>query len=296
MDDFYTQLGLSRNASEKEIRQAYRKLARQHHPDVNSGDPGGEEKFKRINEAYQVLSDADKRRAYDKYGKDWKHADQIKQSQAARGHDYAGWFSESRGNGEVFDLGGISSNDFFSDLLSGFGASRPSTVQYPVEISLEEAYNGALRHLEIPDRAHRSQTKKIEVKIPPGVDNGSRVHITAGKGSTQNIYLQVTVRPHLRFRREGSNLYTEVTVPVADAVLGGEVAVTTLKGKVALTLPSETQNGQTFRLGGQGMPDLINQDSKGDLYATVKVVLPEGLTDKERQLFNELKELRSTGR
>ena len=299
MADFYGILGVSRDASDKDIRQAYRRLARQFHPDVNPGNKDAEEKFKRINEAYEVISDSDTRRMYDKYGDKWKHADQLEEAQASRSGDLFNWFSESRGSGTAFDFdGGIPISDFFNDLLSGVrtGASGIPRAEYSVEVSLEEAFNGATRHLEIPDANPTAPSRRLEVKIPPGVDSGSRVHISAKDGRQQDIYLLITVRPHAKFRRSGQDLYTEVEVPLADMVLGGEVAIPTVKGRIMLTIPPETQNGQSFRLAGQGMPPSGSRGSRGDLHATVKVVLPKNLENQERRLFKELKELRSTER
>jgi DnaJ-class molecular chaperone len=324
MENYYVLLGVSRTASEKEIKQAYRRLARQYHPDVNPGDKDSEEKFKRINEAHEVLSDPEKRKKYDKYGENWKHADEIEAGRASyhssyyghpygsRGRGFSSRFSEGGAGGpagERWDSGGISMDDFFEDIFSvgGMNGSRRSggqrPVQYPVEVSLEEAFNGATRYLEIPNSFGESP-RRLEVKIPPGVDTGSRVHIAAGNGGGQDIYLQVTVRNHARFRRTGADLHTHMDVPLTDAVLGGEAAVKTLKGQVMLTIPPETQNGQTIRLADQGMPRLESPNgldtfnsrgdgARGDLYVEVKVVLPRGLSEEERELFRELKELRT---
>jgi curved DNA-binding protein len=292
--DYYNILGVSRSATERDIKQAYRKLARQHHPDVNPGDKSAEEKFKQINEAYEVLSDKEKRRKYDKYGDQWQYADQFEKAQ--RQQQASGWDFSQGGQRVYFseeDVGGI-----FDDLFRGFGtrAGRPQPrkgrdIEFPLEVTLEEAYSGTTRTLNMADG------KRLEVKIPPGVKDGSRVRIS-GKGAEGyggakgDLYLVTSVRPHRNFRRHGDDLYTDVSVPLTVAVLGGEVKVSTLKGsKLSLKIPPETQNGRTFRLKEQGMPNLGNS-SKGDLLARVKVVLPTKLTDEEKELFQKLNQLR----
>jgi DnaJ-class molecular chaperone len=298
MKNYYDVLGVPRSAVEKDIRQAYRKLARQYHPDVNPGDKSTEEKFKEINEAYEVLSDPEKRRKYDKYGENWAHADQIEEAQAraARTGSRGGAFHWSPGGAtepffesEVGGRGGTIFDTLFANLRQDL--RQPSGLEHPVEVTLEEAFNGTTRMLNLPGG------RRLEVKIPAGVDSGSRIHISANDGSLGDMYLVVSVQSHERFQRQGRDLDCEVEVPLEDAVLGGEVAVTTLRGRrVALTIPPETQNGQRFRLSGQGMPDLTNPNVRGDLYATIKVKLPTGLSSQERDLFRRLKELRAARR
>jgi len=321
---YYDILGVSKSATAKEIKQAYRKLARKHHPDVNPGDKTAEAKFKEINEAYEVLSDADKRKKYDQYGDKWQYADQFAQG---------GWQpppgGSTRGGGRTTfhfeDLGDLGGGDFggiFDSMFGGFGGRRSRRPQrgrdleYPVEVTLEEAYEGAARLLETQTEEPCSsckgegcpscggvgriiRPKRLEVKIPAGVKDGSRVRI-AGKGgpgssggSAGDLYLLVSVKPHRLFRREGNDLHVEVKVPLLDAVLGSEVHVPTLRGKkLALKIPPETQNGKVFRLAGQGMPKLGGGD-KGDLLAEVTVVLPTKLSDREKDLFQELKTIRA---
>ncbi len=293
MEDYYGLLGVSRGASDKEIRKAFRKLAREYHPDLNPGNKEAEENFKRINEAHEVLSNSEKRGKYDKHGENWRHADEIEKAQAARSGSSAFWFGGAQGRMSGFDFGGLPDTDIFDEILFGgrSGGFDRSAVQYPVEVSLEEAFNGATRYLDVAGDGPSSSPKRLEVKIPPGVDTGSRVHISAGSSQRRDIYLEVKVRPHPRFRRAGSDLHIDVEVPLDDMVLGGEVAVQTLKGKVMLTIPPETQNGRTFRLEGRGMPIPKKKGSSGDLYATTNVVVPTGLTDEELALFQELREI-----
>jgi len=285
--DYYKILGVDRKASERDIKQAYRKLARQYHPDVNPGDKSAEEKFKQINEAYEVLSDKEDRQKYDKYGDRWQHADQFEQAQ--RQQASSGDFSQG-GPRVYYSEGNFGS--IFDDLMRGFGTGRGQakprrarSLEHPVEVTLEEAYRGTTRTLSFADG------KRLEVKVPAGVRTGSRVRL-AGKGAQGgDLYLIVTVKPHPTFERRGDDLLVGVSVPLVVAMLGGEAQVPTLKGKVALKIPAETQNGRTFRLAGQGMPHLGNS-SRGDLMARVRVVLPTKLSAREKELFKQLGELR----
>jgi DnaJ-class molecular chaperone len=297
MPSYYDILGVARAATDKDIRQAYRKLARQYHPDVNKGNKSSEEKFKSINEAYEVLSDAEKRRKYDRYGDNWAHADRIQEAEAqARTQTQRGapfrWSTSAEEGAGPFPGFDPNASDLFERLFKNTGQDprQPSAGDYPVEITLEEAFQGATRMLEL------AGGRRLEVKIPAGVENGSRVRIPAGAGRQGDIYLTITAAPDPRFQRQGRDLYCEVEVPVEDAVLGGEVAVPTLRSRVALTIPPETQNGQRFRLAGQGMPVLNQPSVRGDLYATIKVRLPSGLSAQERELFQQLKALRPARR
>ena len=326
--DYYSVLGVKRDASEQEIKKAYRRLARKHHPDVNPGDKSAEAKFKEINAAYEVLSDKDKRRKYDKYGDQWQYADQIEK---AGGRQTPFW-NFNQGDAQSFRFEGGDFSSIFGDLFQGFttrtSSRRPRSrrgrdIDYPVEVTLEEAYHGTNRVLSL--RAEEAcpscsgtgkiqnvlcsvcrgsgsaeQLKKLEVKIPPGVKDGSRVRIVGkgepgyGGGKSGDLYLVTSVKPHRLFERKGDDLHVEVSVPLTVAVLGGEVQVSTLKGKLALKIPPETQNGRAFRLTGQGMPHLGNS-SRGDLLAKVKVVLPTNLTKEEKELFEKISQLRPNG-
>ncbi len=306
--DYYSILGISRGAADKEVRQAYRRLARQHHPDVNRGDKDAGTRFKEINEAYQVLSNVDSRKKYDKFGNDWRHADQF---QPAAGENTFSWLFQSAGPGgrrrrarTPFNEGdGLGS--LFGDFVNGGQGARisgdklsgPREQQVAVTISLEEAYRGAPRNIQAStDPLSGTPGRRLEIKVPPGVDTGSRVHVgprDQGHQREADLYLVVTVAPHSQFQRQGNDLQTTVTVPVVDAVLGGEVAVPTIKGtRVSLKLPPETQNGRTFRLQGQGMPRLKRPDQHGNLLVTIHVRLPDNLNDEERTAYERLRELR----
>ena len=288
--DYYATLGVGRTATEKEIRSAYRRLARKHHPDVNPNDKASEALFKEINAAYDVLSDADNRKKYDRYGENWQHADEIERATRGRGGRFyrAG---PSVQFGEEIDLGEILGG--FGNIFGGRVRQRPAVVEQPVEVSLDEAFGGATRILLV-EGDHGDQ-RRLEVRIPPGVDNGARVRI-AGEGQAGfngqrgDLYLVVSVRPHARFERKGDDLYTDVDVPLTVPVLGGEVEVQGIDKKVALRLPAGTQNGQTFRLAGLGMPKLADPKKRGDLFARVRARLPAKLGERERQLFEQLKE------
>ncbi len=299
--DYYQILGVSKNADEKELRQAYRRLARKYHPDVNP-DKKAQEKFKEINEANDVLSDPAKRKKYDTLGANWQQYEQYQRAGAQGPFQYGQYrtvtpeeFESLFGGGLGEDLGGFS--DFFRTFFGGdFGRSRPQPrarrgqdIEQPIEISLEEAFRGATRMVQKDGR-------RLEVKIPAGVKTGSKVRFAGegmpGSAGAGDLYLRVQVADHPGFERRGDDLYAEVPVDLYTAVLGGETQVTTPKGKVILKIPPETQSGRAFRLGGQGMPKLDDAKSFGDLYAKVRLVLPEHLTDEERELFGKLAKMR----
>lgn len=319
--DYYKILGVSRDADEKEIKKSFRRLAREYHPDMNKGDKSAEEKFKEVNEAYEVLSDKEKRSRYDQLGADW----QSWQHAGRRPEDFD-WGQWSSGGGpgyvrygnvddlqDLFGSGDVFS-DFFQQLFGGAGGRRAGTddlfgggrasagraratkgrdYEQPVEITLQEAFHGATRLLQMEGG------RRLEVKIPAGADNGTRVRIAGAGGAgvrggqAGDLYLVVRVEPDARFERRGNDLYTELPLDLYTTLLGGEASVSTLGGRsVMLHIPAGTQNGQTFRLRGQGMPDLNHPQEHGDLYAKVAVKLPERLTEQEQRLFAELKKLR----
>ncbi len=304
--DYYKILGIPKNASEKEIKAAYRKLARQLHPDLNPNDKGAQERFKEVNEAHEVLSDPQKRKKYDELGANWK---QYEQYQRAGGQGPFAWGGGGGGqyrtvSPEEFeqmfgDLGGAS--DFFRTFFGGgFGnprgtqSRRGQDIEQPVQVTLEEAYRGTKRTLQRDGR-------RVEVNIKPGVKTGSRIRVAGqglegnGAGAAGDLYLNIEVTPHPTYERRGDDLYVEVPVDVYTAVLGGEVRVPTLRGgQLMLKIPPETQNGRTFRLAGKGMPKLNAPEVFGDLYVKIRVTLPEKLSEKEKELFKQLAQIRSS--
>jgi curved DNA-binding protein len=309
--DYYKILGVDKKASAKEIKKAYRKLARKHHPDVNPGDGAAEGRFKEINEAHEVLGDPEKRKKYDQLGSSWQQYQRA--GAEPGGFDWGQWYAQPGGGrvhveyadlGDLFGGGGGFS-DFFSAIFGGAGrgagGGRGAQSQYraapgqdyeqEVEITLEEAFAGASRVLQKDGR-------RLEVKIPAGVRTGSRVRMRGegggglGAGAKGDLYLRVKLLPHHIFELKGDDLYCDVPVDVYAAVLGGEVRVPTLKGGVMLKIPPETQGGKVFRLKGQGMPQLKDSEKRGDLYAKVRVMVPQDLSAQEKELFTELADMR----
>jgi curved DNA-binding protein len=309
--DYYQTLGVNKTANQEEIKKAYRKLAREYHPDVNPDDPNAEEKFKDINEAYQVLSDEEKRQKYDRFGSQWKQYQQG--GGRAEDFDWSQWAAQGQRPGtqyrtvtqEEFEqmfgggLGGFS--DFFETLFGGMGSQRSSRrtargqtapemrrgqdIQHPVTISLEEAFHGTTRLLTYEDG------RRIEASIPPGVKTGSKVRLSGqGGGGMGDLYLTITVQPHQNFEREGDDLRVNQSVDFFTALLGGEVNVSTIDKTVKLTIPPETDSAKTFRLKGLGMPKLSNPKKRGDLYVRIQVQVPKNLTAEQKKKFRELGE------
>lgn len=320
--DYYAILGVPKDADEKTIKSAYRKLARTHHPDVNPGNPQAEQTFKEINEAHAVLSDAEKRKMYDRFGAEWEQYQRAGVGPddvpfGRPGPEGARTYSRTMSPEEFQEIfgrgfgtsytGGFSSgsgefSDFFEALFGGGlgGATRVRTASRPrqgrdvetdVEITLEEALHGTTRVIQWEDG------QRIEVKVPPGVNTGSRVRISGqgepglSGGPPGDLYLNITVSPHPKFKREGNNLRVSVPVDLYTAVLGGEVRVPTLERAVVLTIPAGTQNGRTFRLRNLGMPNLRKPEQRGDIYATAEVMLPTHMTPEKQRLFEQLRDL-----
>jgi molecular chaperone DnaJ len=344
--DYYKTLGVDHGADEKAIRAAYRKLARKYHPDVNKGDKASEDKFKEVNEAYDVLSDAEKRAMYDRYGNDWQRYreagfnanEPYPRSTGTGSGDFGQWFTGQSDGGYRVEFGqGESSgfSDFFQTLFGsgrraagGFSQRiqrrRGQDVELAVDVSFDEAFKGTTRRFQVsvPDQCSTcggtglargttcptcdgtgtvERTKAIEVKIPAGVQTGSKVRVAGQGGAGQaggppgDAYLIINVKLSSAFERSGDDLKTQIDVPLYTALLGGEAEVRTPTGKVALTIPPETQSGKIFRLRGQGMPKLRSAASeRGDLLAQVRVHLPANLSKEERAHFEALRDLRSS--
>jgi curved DNA-binding protein len=332
--DYYATLGVTKTSTEKEIKGAFRKLARKFHPDVNPGDKASETKFKEINEAYEVLGDAEKRRKYDELGANWRAYEQGgAQPGAGAGNPFAGFRGGGTTGGsrtmtpdEMEEMFGDQNpfSDFFTTFFGGTGASgfgggasagagtgarggrgrtrqRPGRdVEHEIELTLEEAYSGATRRLSMK---HDGEARTVDVRIPAGVSDGSRVRVSGegehgvGGATAGDLYLRVKLAPHAVFERKGRDLYVPVPLPVTTAVLGGEAEVQTLAGKPArLRIPPLTQNGQVFRLKGYGMPAVGKPDDKGDLYARAEVQLPTHITPEEREHYEALDKMRSAAK
>jgi DnaJ-class molecular chaperone len=331
--DHYQTLGVKRNATAKELKSAFRSLARKHHPDANASDPAAEERFKEINEAYEVLSDETDRRLYDRYGDDWRSYRDAgyngTEPQSSSRPPQSGYTqtSTNRTGGAVPDDDMFSSvfGSFFGNGQTGAGSTfrtrpaRGQDIEQRIEVTFDEAFRGTERRFEIqsPETCSMcngeglvrgaicprcdgtgtvNKGRTIEVTIPAGVTTGQRVRVKgqggAGRsgGSPGDVFLVVTVRPDSRFEIDGANLRTTIEVPYLDAILGGEVTVPTPTGRVALTIPEGTQNGRVFRLRNQGMPK-VKGSERGDLLAIVAVQLPKHLDERERELFQQLREL-----
>ena len=336
--DYYKVLGVAKEATTDEVKKAFRKLARKYHPDVNPGDKKAEEKFKEINEAYEVLSDAEKRKKYDTLGPNW-------QEQFGPQFNRRGTYTYRTTPNMNFDGGATGFSDFFETLFgrtstggmggtSSTGGMRSTqesfrkrvgdNIEQPVEVTLTEAYMGASRTFNIQSteicpvchgtgevgnrpctncsgQGMVNKTKRIQVKIPAGVDNGSKIRVAGegqpgiGGGPRGDLYLAISVKTDAQFERKGDDLYTDIDVDLTTTMLGGEVPVPLPDGrKLVLTIPPETQNGRLFRLSSKGMPRL-REEGSGTLFARVKVVLPMHLTNDERELFEQLARNRGRG-
>jgi curved DNA-binding protein len=329
--DYYATLGVSKSASAKELKQAYRKLARKFHPDVNPGDKASETKFKEINEAYEVLGDPDKRRKYDELGANWRMYEQAQRPGGAGSgapFDMGAWNTHVGGGApgaqggyrtmtpeEMEEIFGTNDpfSDFFHTFFGGAGetdagrrggraagrhaprAPKGRDVEHSIDLTLDDVYRGVTRRLSLK---YDGQARTVDVRMPAGVGDGSRVRVSgegehgSGGAAAGDLYLRVRLLPDSRFERKGQDLHVKVRVPVTTAVLGGEAEVPNLGGKpLRLKVPTGTQNGQVFRLKGHGMPVVGKPGEFGDLYATVEVELPRQLTSEERAHYEALAKL-----
>jgi DnaJ-class molecular chaperone len=318
--DYYATLGVKKDASDDEIKRAYRKLARKYHPDVNPGDAKAEARFKDINEANAVLSNPDSRRKYDELGADWRAYESAGPAGRAAGGPGAGWSMHFGGGPagrtrtmtpeEMQDLFGHGDpfSDFFHTFFGGAaGPGRPGRrtapargrdVEQPIELTLEEAFSGTSRRIAM---TRDGQTRTVEVRIPAGVKDGARVRASgeglpsSTGGAAGDLYLPVRLAPHPVFERRDNDLYARVPIDIPVAVLGGEAAVPTLGGSpVRLKVPELTRQGRVFRLRSHGMPILGRAGERGDLYATVDVRVPERLSPEARKHYEALLALEST--
>src|ERR1700688_2556853 len=310
--DYYSTLGVAKTATEKEVKQAFRRLARKHHPDVNPGDKSAEEKFKEINEAYEVLGDPEKRKKYDQLGADWNRPGGFQPP--------PGWQSEGQqpgggshqwggdGGGIQFEFGGTGFSDFFEaffgggrgrSAFGGFGgrqatAERGADVEADILVTLEEALHGSTRTVSLR-RAGSNKVENYQVKIPRGVHEGERIRLAgqgeagARGGKSGDLFLRVRLAKHPDFSVEGSDLIHEVKIAPWQAVLGTELKVPTLEGKVRLKIPPGTQGGQRFRLREQGLPGISGK--RGDLYVVAQINIPKKLSEREREIWSQLAKL-----
>jgi curved DNA-binding protein len=300
--DYYKTLGVDRIAKEDEIKRAYRKLALKFHPDRNPDNPSAEEKFKEINEAYEVLSDPTKRARYNQLGESYTQWQQRGAPQG--GFNWDEWSTRAGGSynvdmGDLEDMLGGEFSEFFRRIFGGMGYSntgtqrrtnRASSVKSPeyqqnVAISLTEAYQGTTRRFEIQGRV-------VDIKIPPGAHTGTKVRVSGAvsttSGQKQDLFLVIEVANDPRYERKGDHLYITILIDVITAVLGGEITVPTLSGNVALTIPAGTQPDQVFRLTGRGMPHAKDPQMHGDLFVHIKVQIPRNLTSNQKQLYEQL--------
>src|ERR1035437_4220003 len=293
--DYYKILGLDKSASDSDIKKAFRKLARKHHPDLNPNDVSAKKKFQEINEANEVLGDPEKRKQYDKYGKDWKHAKEFEKAGGQRQQPFGGFSGRQQYSGdEEHDF-----SDFFESMFGGGGSRnrRGRQAQFKgqdlnaeLHLDLKEVYKTDKRTLTV-------NGKSIRLTIPAGVENGQTIKIPghggegANGGPNGDLYITFNITNHTKFKREGNNLYSDVDLDFYTAILGGEITIDTFDGKVKLTVKPETQNGTKVKLKGKGFPVYKKEGEFGDLYITYQLKFPTNLSEKEKELFRELSKL-----
>lgn len=298
--DYYAILGVNKSANKDEIKKAYRTLAKKYHPDKTKGDTKLEEKFKEIAEAYEVLGNDENRKKYDELGSNWKN----QQQGGSGGFDYSQYYTNTGGRGyhQTFEGDPEMFSDFFNNIFGGGFSQRTGrrkstprkgqNYTAEMDISLEEAYNGGTRIINV-------NGKKLRIKTKPGTRDKQKIKLT-GKGSPGfnggkpgDLFITINVLPDNRFKRKGNNIYTDLTIDLYTAVLGGKISVPTLKGNINMTIPKGTQGGSTLRIKGKGMPVYGKSGEFGDLYIKTNIEIPINLTEKEEKLFNELKDLKS---
>ncbi|HEY0897273.1 MAG TPA: J domain-containing protein [Sphingobacteriaceae bacterium] len=293
--DYYKVLGVDKNASEADIRKAYRKMARQYHPDLNPDDEAAKKKFQEINEANEVLSDPEKRRKYDQYGKDWRHGEEFEKARQQQHQQYAGQSGRDFGGGPEDPFGGGDFSDFFESMFGGGGFSgrgrharfRGEDYRATLELNLTDV-------LETRKQTISVNGKNIRLTIPAGVENGQTIKVAGYGGPGMNggpagdLYITFTIRNDTGFRREGKDLYADLHTDLYTAILGGETIMETLTGKVRIKVPPGTQNGTRMKLRGKGLPVYKKAGEAGDLYVTFNVKLPDRLSEREKELFRQL--------
>ncbi|RZJ47648.1 MAG: J domain-containing protein [Flavobacterium sp.] len=299
--DYYKTLDVTKSATEAEIKKAYRKAARKYHPDLNPNDKEAEKKFKEINEANEVLSNPENRKKYDKYGKDWKHADEFEKAGYNPNQQQRSGQQQSNYDYSDFSGGDFSGGDFSDFFNSMYGSSRSSRSQSKyrgqdfnaeLQLDLASAYTTQKQNLAV-------NGKNIRITIPAGVENGQVIKIAghggpgANGGPNGDLYITFTIENNSDFKREGNNLYADVDLDLYTAILGGEIFVNTFDGKVKIKVPEETQAGTKVKLKGKGFPVYKKENQFGDLYITYKLKVPTKLTKKEKELFEELSKIRN---
>ncbi|MGE6356382.1 DnaJ C-terminal domain-containing protein [Flavobacterium sp. NPDC079362] len=300
--DYYKALGITKSATEAEIKKAYRKLARKYHPDLNPNDKEAEKKFKEINEANEVLSNPENRKKYDKYGKDWKHADEFEKA----GYDpnQQQYSTQQQDGGQSYsdfggDFAGGDFSDFFNSMYGSAGRSSRGQAKYrgqdfnaELQLDLTAAYTTHKQNLTV-------NGKNIRITIPAGVENGQIIKIPnhgapgANGGPNGDLYITFSIENNSDFKREGNNLYADVDLDLYTAILGGEIYVNTFDGKVKIKVVPETQPGTKVKLKGKGFPIYKKENQFGDLYITYTIKIPTNLSAKEKELFQELAKLRN---
>ena len=310
--DYYETLGVSKSASADEIKSSFRKLARKHHPDLAKDKKAAEEKFKEINEAYEVLSDPEKRRKYDEYGANWQHAGNgfgAGAAASAQGAGFGGFGGggSSYGGGGDFHFGGTGYSDFFEQFFGtrrgrGFGGGvdfeetqqRGRDVEADILVTLDEVLHGASRQISFR-KGNSPDVQTYTVKIPKGVREGQRIRLAGqggsggARGEAGDLYLRVKLQQHPDYRFEGADIHYEAEIPAWRAVLGGELTIPTPDGRAKLKVPAGTQSGRKFRIPGRGLPD--KGGKRGDFYAVMEIAIPESLTSEQKALWEKLSAL-----